>query len=48
MHLAPPTARQRGFALVATLFALVIIAALVTGAFFAAEQELREIGRAHV
>ncbi|MEK6769231.1 MAG: PilX N-terminal domain-containing pilus assembly protein [Gemmatimonadota bacterium] len=44
MHLAPPTARQRGFALVATLFALVIIAALVTGAFFAAEQELR-VGR---
>lgn len=31
----------RGFALVFTIFALVLIAALVTGAFFAAEQELR-------
>lgn len=34
-------AARRGFAIVATLFALVIVAALVTGAFFAAEQELR-------
>lgn len=32
---------ERGFALVAAVFALVIIAALVTGAFFAARQELR-------
>lgn len=34
-------AERRGFAIVATVFALVIVAALVTGAFFAAEQELR-------
>lgn len=34
-------AERRGFAIVATVFALVILAALVTGAFFAAEQELR-------
>ncbi len=33
--------RRNGFALVFTIFALVLIAALVTGAFFAAEQELR-------
>lgn len=32
---------ERGFALVAAVFALVIIAALVTGAFFAARQEMR-------
>lgn len=35
---------ERGFALVAAVFALVIIAALVTGAFFAARQELK-VGR---
>lgn len=33
--------RDRGFALAASIFALVIIAALVTGAFFAARQEMR-------
>lgn len=33
--------RERGFALVAAVFGLVIIATLVTGAFFAARQELK-------
>jgi hypothetical protein len=34
-------ARERGFALAVSIFALVIIAALVTGVFFAARQELK-------
>ena len=33
--------RERGFALAVSIFALVIIAALVTGVFFAARQELK-------
>lgn len=36
-----PEVRERGFALPAAIFGLVIIAALVTGAFFAARQEMK-------
>jgi len=37
----PKGRRDRGFALIISIFALVIIAALVTGAFFAARQEMK-------
>lgn len=36
-----PGRQERGFALAVSIFALVIIAALVTGAFFTARQEMR-------
>ncbi|OYV67960.1 MAG: hypothetical protein B7Z72_08945, partial [Gemmatimonadetes bacterium 21-71-4] len=36
-----PRAEQRGFALAVSIFALVIIAALITGIFFAARQEMK-------
>jgi hypothetical protein len=37
----PAKSRERGFALAVAIFALVIIAALITGIFFAARQEMK-------
>ena len=36
-----PRTSERGFALAVSIFALVIIAALITGVFFAARQEMK-------